>query len=230
MMTDFIGDCGLSWPIAQCRLGGHMTSGGGALDCARKTRFDPVAGKHESIDRGRDAGPARLPGRQRERRALLANDRAALQHGGACAGNRPPPPPPPARHPPPLSPRSSDSRAYHGTAATTWAIGSGSPRNSTPAIRPASSRTRARAFRRTAPPRASTYRLAGRAYISCRGFRGSTSEASERDGPNISARTLTNGAAAASPVGWFRAATASRPPAPSPTPPRRPRRASQASA
>ena len=51
-----------------------------------------------------------------------------------------------------VSPTSSDSSANHGTAATTRGIGSGSPRTSTPAIRPASILTRASAFSRTSPP------------------------------------------------------------------------------
>ncbi len=55
-----------------------------------------------------------------------------------------------------VSPRNSGSSANHGTAATTWRIGRGSPRTSTPATRPASIRTRASAFSRTSPPLDST--------------------------------------------------------------------------
>src|SRR5436190_23770973 len=94
MMTDFIISRGARASLATLvRLigncgGGEMTGGSSALDCARKPGFDPVAGEDQAADRRGDTRAGRLAGRERERRALLADDGAALQDGVARAGNR----------------------------------------------------------------------------------------------------------------------------------------------
>ena len=72
----------------------------------------------------------------------------------------------------------------------------------------------AHTMRATAPvltslPRPASHRAAGVAYNASSGTRGSPIAASRRDPPNICASTRTNGAAAATSICWFSAATAS---------------------
>ena len=66
--------------------------------------------------------------------------------------------------------RTAVRSANHGTASTTCGASIRSPRTSTPRTRPCSTTTRASAFSRTSPPRASMKSRAGSAYIWCSGF------------------------------------------------------------
>ena len=67
-----------------------MAADDGALDCSGESGIDPVAGEEESRDRCLHRRPGRLARGNRERRALLANDNGAAEHGAArgrhCGG------------------------------------------------------------------------------------------------------------------------------------------------
>ena len=59
-----------------------------ALNRTGQPRIDPVAGEEEAFDRRVDRRSRRLAGRQRKRRVLLADHRAAAQQRVAGAGDR----------------------------------------------------------------------------------------------------------------------------------------------